>query len=346
MRLCTRVVAAWASPRAAAEIWKAGFGWLIIFLNGARSWSLSDLESHLRHHHHHLPQPERGGGERDLTFVRELIRLFCGHVVTAPVKTNFSFPVELSIIIWCVIANPLNTQATTCQATGNGPAEGGRQMEMIFTKVYISWAWSPVIWSRGAQWKSVFLSSKSPGDKSDLWYRQLGLSTGQWVKSDIAGYYIILSVAVHSAHTAAAAHHIYPPQWIWQTDRRPSRSWSAKYYLIADILAAVLWGGGEAAPPHNGWRWTRARCRCHLGHTECVMGVSHSVSSQQLVLGEHGEEMGGAGAGYEVDIKRRRKPGSCPCVPPPPVSRARVAAHTAHCAHFTLGRALNGTAAR
>ena len=279
MRLCTRVVAAWASPRAAAEIWKAGFGWLIIFLNGARSWSLSDLESHLRHHHHHLPQPERGG-ERDLTFVRELIRLFCGHVVTAPVKTNFSFPVELSIIIWCVIANPLNTQATTCQATGNGPAEGRRQMEMIFTKVYISWAWSPVIWSRGAQWKSVFLSSKSPGDKSDLWYRQLGLSTGQWVKSDIAGYYIILSVAVHSAHTAAAAaHHIYPPQWIWQTDRRPSRSWSAKYYLIADILAAVLWGGGEAAPPHNGWRWTRARCRCHLGHTECVMGVSHSVSS-------------------------------------------------------------------
>ena len=97
-------------------------------------------------------------------------------------------------------------------------------MEMIFTKVYISWAWSPVIWSRGAQWKSVFLSSKSPGDKSDLWYRQLGLSTGQWVKSDIAGYYIILSMAVHSAHTAAAAaHHIYHPQWIWQTDRRPSR---------------------------------------------------------------------------------------------------------------------------
>ena len=126
MRLCTRVVAAWASPRAAAEIWKAGFGWLIIFLNGARSWSLSDLESHLRHHHHHLPQPERGGGERDLTFVRELIRLFCGHVVTAPVKTNFSFPVELSIIIWCVIANPLNAQATTCQATGNRQRTGRR----------------------------------------------------------------------------------------------------------------------------------------------------------------------------------------------------------------------------
>lgn len=75
-------------PRAAAEIWKAGFGWLIIFLNGARSWSLSDLESHLRHHHHHLPQPERGG-ERDLTFVRELIRLFCGH---RSGENQFQFP--------------------------------------------------------------------------------------------------------------------------------------------------------------------------------------------------------------------------------------------------------------
>ena len=117
MRLCTRVAAAWASPRAAAEIWKAGFGWLIIFLNGARSWSLSDLESHLRHHHHHLPQPERGGGERDLTFVRELIRLFCGH---RSGENQFQFPGG-------TVDNNLMCHRKSFKRTGNNMAAGNRQ---------------------------------------------------------------------------------------------------------------------------------------------------------------------------------------------------------------------------
>ena len=116
MKLCTRVVAAWALPRAAAEIWKAGFGWLIIFLNGARSWSLSDLESHLRHHHHHLPQPERGGGERDLTFVRELIRLFCGH---RSGENQFQFPGG-------TVDNNLMCHRKSFKRTGNNMAAGNR----------------------------------------------------------------------------------------------------------------------------------------------------------------------------------------------------------------------------
>ena len=102
-------------PRAAAEIWKAGFGWLIIFLNGARSWSLSDLESHLRHHHHHLPQPERGG-ERDLTFVRELIRLFCGH---RSGENQFQFPGG-------TVDNNLMCHGKSFKRTGNNMAAGNR----------------------------------------------------------------------------------------------------------------------------------------------------------------------------------------------------------------------------